>query len=94
MVSMRRINANVRPPGRRLRGVKRLGTLGRLGVMLASVVATAIVSGCIHSVIVEVPECPDTPDELFDTPLPPDWNEWYLNEYDPFCEALNDANNL
>ncbi len=44
--------------------------------------------------IIEIPQCIDTPDELFEIPLPEEWEDWYLGEYDPLCEALRNASHI
>jgi len=39
-------------------------------------------------VTVEAPTCPEPPDALFAEDLPEGWEDWYLNELEPFCHAL------
>lgn len=59
---------------------------------ISLLVLALLLSGCLTpKVIVESPQCPDTPDHLFDLPMHHEWADWYLTEYDPFCEALRDA---
>jgi len=79
--------------GRRSLSASVLGTWRRRVATLLVVASVSLAATCRTHVIVEVPQCADTPDELFDTPLPPDWEEWYLETYDPFCEALRNADN-
>lgn len=58
-------------------------------VVVVIVGAISVGANC-HGPQVEIFECPDTPDELFDSfgDLPPEWQDWYLQEYDPHCEGL------
>jgi len=52
----------------------------------------AALAGCTKpQVLVEAPTCPPTPNELLDIPQPPEWEEWYLSDLDPFCEGLDEA---
>ncbi len=44
-----------------------------------------------HGPTIEVIQCPETPDELFDVSLPDEWEDWYLETYDPWCEGLSEA---
>jgi len=64
-------------------------------IFAAALLAGTLLAGCCKPQPVPALECPDPNDELLSEEmlrtLPPEWFDWYWNEYDPWCEALFNA---
>lgn len=86
---MQTISVNAPASTRSSPDEKRHAAWLRLVAMLL-VVGMSLGASC-HGPAIEVIECPETPDELFDVPLPDEWEDWYLETYDPWCEGLREA---
>ena len=62
---------------------------GRLVASVAALLVASLIS-CAHGPQILVFPCVDTPDEVIDD-FGPVALEWYRNDYDPYCERIENA---
>jgi len=62
----------------------------RLVAGVAVLLVASLAISCAHGPQILVFPCIDTPDEVIDD-FGPIALEWYINDYDPYCERIENA---